>query len=495
MIFRTLGYIMLAEGLMLLLPVIVALIYRENTALIFLLTALTCGAVGSALAWIFGRGASSTIHSREGFIIVALAWISVSVFGALPFVLTGSIPNFIDAFFETASGFTTTGASILSNVEALSKSVLFWRSFTHWVGGMGVLVFVLTVIPMTGSGAVYLIRAEMPGPTPGKLVPKLKDTAKILYIIYLLMTAMLAILLCAGGMPLFESLVHAFGTAGTGGFSSWNTSVAHYESSYIHWVISIFMLLFGVNFNLYYFLLLRQFKEVFSNSELRMYITVIVIAILTIALNIRGMYSNFAIALRDSAFQVTSIISSTGYATADFDTWPQISRTILLMLMFMGACAGSTGGGFKVIRILLMKRVVSRGIKRILHPRAVSAIKMDGKTVPDNVIESLASYLMICCFILVAVILVLSIDGFSFGTNFSAAVSCFNNIGPGIEAVGPTCNYSGYSWFSKLVLTFTMLAGRLEVFPMVILFTTLQPKTNGGKLNGKKHSTRSFEKI
>ncbi len=495
MILRTLGHILLTESLLLVLPVLVSILYGEHDALMFLISAALCGAVGAFLSWVPGRHADSSIHAREGFVIVALAWICVSLFGAVPFILTGSIPGFFDAFFETVSGFTTTGATILTDVEVLSHGVMFWRSFTHWVGGMGVLVFMLTVVPMTGGGAVYIIRAEMPGPAPGKLVPRLKDTAKILYFLYLILTLLEVVLLCAGGMPVFDSLVHSFGTAGTGGFGIWNNSIAHYESSYIHWVICIFMLLFGVNFNLYYFLMLRHFRDVWKNDELRVYVLIVVAAVALITMNILDQYDAFSTALRDASFQVASIITTTGYVTANYDLWPEFSKTILVTLMFIGGCAGSTGGGIKVSRFILMKRVVCRGIKRMIHPRSVGVVKMDGKTAGDGVVEGAGVYLMVYCAIATGTVLLLSLDGFSFTVNFSAMASCFNNVGPGLDMVGAVGNYSAYSAFSKFVLSIVMLAGRLEIFPMLILLTTLIPRFNGGKRYGKNRSNRSSEEI
>ena len=496
MVLRTLGYIFIAEGAMLLLPLLVSLCYRDGCALALLFPALLCGAVGVLLAMLLGHDASPAIHAREGFVIVALAWIFVSAFGALPFVFSRSIPNYINAFFETVSGFTTTGSTILTDVEALPRSMLFWRSFTHWIGGMGVLVFVLTVIPMTGSGAVYLIRAEMTGPAPGKLVPRLKETAKILYLIYLGLTVIETLILWAEGMPLFESLLHSFGTAGTGGFGLWNNSIAHYESSLIHWTITLFMFLFGINFNLYYFLLLKQWREFVANEELRTYFLVVAGAALIIALNIRGMYQSFAIALRDAAFQVSSIVTTTGYVTANYDLWPELSKSILIVLMFMGACAGSTGGGMKVIRFMLMNRIVRRGVKRMLHPRSVDTIRVEGKPAPAGTVEGISVYLMAYVSLAVGAFLLISLDNFPFAVNLSAVIACLNNIGPGLDAVGAVGNYAAFSWHSKLVLCVAMLAGRLDIFPLVILASTILPsRKNGGGFGAKKHRAAQPEDL
>ena len=397
----------------------------------------------------------------------------LSLVGCLPFWVSREIPSFIDAFFETVSGFTTTGSSILSDVEALSKGLLYWRSFSHWLGGMGVLVFLLAIIPGGAKGAgftMHLLRAESPGPDVGKLVPKMRTTAMILYLIYVGITVMNVIFLLAGGMSLFEAVCTAFGTAGTGGFGVKNDSLASY-SPYIQNVTTVFMILFGVNFSCYYLLLIRQWKGVFRDEELRLYLGIILGAIVLIVLDLRGFYDTLGETVRHAAFQVGSIITTTGYATTDFDLWPSFSKTILLCLMVVGASAGSTGGGLKVARVLLLLKTLGRNIRQILSPRKVEAVRNNGHVVSERVLDNTNAYLAAYVVIIFAVFAVISLDGFSVGTNFSATLACFNNIGPGLEAVGPTCNFSAYSGLSKLVLSFAMLAGRLEIFPILVLFS------------------------
>ena len=382
------------------------------------------------------------------------------------------IPNYIDALFETISGFTTTGASILTDVELLSHGAAFWRSFTHWIGGMGVLVFLLAVLPAgNGSGfTLHLLRAESPGPDVGKLVPKMLSTASILYLIYIVMTVLNVIFLLFGGMPLLDALCTAFGTAGTGGFGIKNDSMASY-SPYIQNVTTVFMILFGINFSCYYLLLLRQFGSVFKDEELRVYVCVILVSIVLIVLNVRGMYPTLEETVRHSAFQVGSIITTTGYSTVDFDQWPSFSKTILLLLMVSGACAGSTGGGMKVARILLLVKGLRRNIRQMLNPRKVEVVRNNGAVVDEKILANTNAYLAAYVIIIFAVFLIISLDGYSAGTNFSAVLCTFNNIGPGLEAVGPMCNFAGYSDLSKLVLTWAMLAGRLEIFPILVLFS------------------------
>ena len=397
----------------------------------------------------------------------------LSLVGCLPFWVSREIPSFIDAFFETVSGFTTTGSSILSDVEALSKGLLYWRSFSHWLGGMGVLVFLLAIIPGGAKGAgftMHLLRAESPGPDVGKLVPKMRTTAMILYLIYVGITVLNVIFLLAGGMSLFEAVCTAFGTAGTGGFGVKNDSLASY-SPYIQNVTTVFMILFGVNFSCYYLLLIRQWKGVFRDEELRLYLGIILGAIVLIVLDLRGFYDTLGETVRHAAFQVGSIITTTGYATTDFDLWPSFSKTILLCLMVVGASAGSTGGGLKVARVLLLLKTLGRNIRQILSPRKVEAVRNNGHVVSERVLDNTNAYLAAYVVIIFAVFAVISLDGFSVGTNFSATLACFNNIGPGLEAVGPTCNFSAYSGLSKLVLSFAMLAGRLEIFPILVLFS------------------------
>jgi len=419
------------------------------------------------------RGAPSAFYAKEGFVCVAVSWIGLSLVGCLPFWISREIPNFVDAFFEIVSGFTTTGASIVPAVEELSKGILYWRSFSHWVGGMGVLVFLLAIAPSGEQGrgfTMHLLRAESPGPDVGKLVPKMRKTAAILYIIYCVLTVLDVLFLLAGGMNLFESVCHAFGTAGTGGFGVKNDSFTGY-SPYLQNVTTVFMLLFGINFSCYYLLLLKQLRSVFRDEELRLYIGIVLGSILLITLNLRGFYDTLGETVRHAAFQVASIVTTTGYATTDFDLWPSFSKTILLCLMVVGASAGSTGGGLKVGRLLLLLKGTRRNIRRMLNPRKVELIRNNGSVVDEQILENTNAYLSAYVMIVFAVFAVISLDGFSTGTNFSAVLACFNNIGPGLEAVGPTCNFSAYSNLSKLVLSWAMLAGRLEIFPMLILFS------------------------
>ena len=406
---------------------------------------------------------------REGFATTALSWIVISIMGAVPFVLTGCIPDPIDALFETVSGFTTTGASILPAVEGLPRGILLWRSFTHWIGGMGVLVFLLTLLPLTGGSHVNLMKAKSPGPQVDKLVPKVQSTAKLLYGIYLALTLAQRVFLMAGGMPLFESLLTAFGTAGTGGFGFKNDSFAQF-SPYIQWVVTIFMILFGVNFNFYFLLLLRRFRRAVSSEEVRAYLGIILVSIGIITLNIRSMYSGLGEALRHAAFQEGSIITTTGFSSCDFDLWPTLSKQLLVLLMFVGACAGSTGGGMKVSRILIFRKTVGKELKQAMHPQVVAPVRMDGKLLSHETIRTTNVYLCAYLFILVASIMLISLDGFDMVTNFTAVVATLNNIGPGLSQVGPMMNFAGFSNPAKLVLIFDMLAGRLELFPMLVLF-------------------------
>ena len=466
MIGSMVGRILLAEAAMLLLPLIAALCYGEACAVTFAQTALASAAVGFLLCRLC-KVKDSTIYAREGFVTVALAWLTVSLVGAVPFVVSGEIPSYVDALFETVSGFTTTGASILTDVESMSHGMLFWRSFTHWVGGMGVLVFVLAASPSVSERSIHILRAEMPGPVVGKLVPRSRDTAGILYRIYIVMTVAEIVLLLAGGMPLFESIVHTFGTAGTGGFGVKANSIAGY-SPYLQWVITAFMLLFGVNFNIYYLLLIRRFRAAAHSTELWAYFGIVAASVAAVAWNIRGLYPA-ADAVRHSAFQVASVISTTGYATADFDLWPQFSRTVLFLLMFTGACAGSTCGGLKVSRVVILWKMIRRELRKLLRPRSVSTISMEGKTVDAATISGVGNYFACYMLCIVVLFLLLSLEPFSFETNLTAVVSCFNNIGPGLGGVGPASNYAAYSAWAKLLLSFGMLLGRLEIYPLLIL--------------------------
>lgn len=470
MVFKTLGRIVRAETLLLLLPAAVALIYSEIWVMVaFLISAGAALLVGTLLD-LLCRPKAKTIYAKEGFAIVALAWIAMSAIGAMPFVISGGIPSYADAFFETVSGLTTTGASILTNVEAMSRGLLFWRSFTHWIGGMGVLVFVMALLPNLSDRSIHIMRAEMPGPVVGKLVPRAKDTAKILYLIYIVMTAAQIVLLLVGGMPFFDSVVYAMGTAGTGGFGIKADGLAGY-SPYLQWVVTVFMLLFGINFNLYYLILIRRLRSVFRSTELWAYVGIVLASVAVITVNIYSMCSGFSEALRLSAFQVSSIITTTGYSTTDFNLWPGFSKAVLLMLMFIGGCAGSTAGGIKVSRIVLMAKMVFNEFRFMVRPRSVNAVRFEGKTVNDQIQRSVANYFLIYSICLFAIFLVVSFEPLGFETNFTAVVTCFNNVGPGFGAVGPLGSFADYSAFSKLVLSFAMLLGRLEIFPLIIAFT------------------------
>jgi trk system potassium uptake protein TrkH len=470
---RTVGLILLITGIFQLFPLLIAVIDHEpRNILAYIESLCLILLVGSALL-LFSRGGNRMFSAQEGFAATGLSWIFMSAFGALPFFLSGQIPSYVDAFFEMVSGFTTTGASILTDVEALSRCNLFWRSFSHWLGGMGVLVFLLAVVPgarKNGGTGIYLMRAESPGPSVDKLTPHLRQTAMILYGIYILLTALCIVCLLLGGMPVFDSFCIAFGTAGTGGFAIKNSSMGGY-SCFLQTVVTVFMFLFGVNFSLYYMLLLRKFKAVFKNEELRLYFGIAASSIVLIAINISRMYNTVYESVHHAAFQVVSIMTTTGYGTVDFEQWPAFSKAILLSLMFIGASAGSTGGGLKVSRVLLLMKSIRRTIRKALHPRRVQPVYMDGRAVSEEVCDNVNAYLAIYCVILVLSFAVISVDGFSIGTNFSAVASCFNNIGPGFELVGATQNFSIYSDLSKIILSLDMLLGRLEIFPLLLLLS------------------------
>ena len=469
MIAYVLGRIGLIEAALLAVPLAVALLYGE-TALLTAWLAPIAVLILLGLAVGLRTPKDTTIYAREGLVVVAAAWVLLSVFGAVPFVLSGDIPSCVDAFFETVSGFTTTGSSILTDVEALHRSTAFWRSFTHWVGGMGVLVFAMAVLPMGDGRAMHLMRAEVPGPTVDKISSKLRDTAKILYGIYFVMTVAETILLLAGGMPLYDALINAFGSAGTGGFSHLGASIGQYNNLYYEMVIGVFILLFGINFNIYYLLLLRHVKDAFRSEELRVYLGIVAASVVAIALNISKMYGGFVHALRYSFFQVASIITTTGFGTADFDQWPTFSRTVLVMLMFCGACAGSTGGGFKVSRLIILLKSSFRDIQRMLHPHAITTVRFEGKPLDDKTVRGTSIYLTFYMMVFTASVLLLSLDHFDLVTTFTAVTACFNNIGPGLSVVGPMGNFSQFSDPAKLLLSFDMLAGRLELYPMLVLF-------------------------
>ncbi len=462
-----LGWILKIEGAFMLLPCLTALIYKEKQGFIYLAVAAVCVLLGQLMS--FRKPQSNVFYLKEGCVATSLSWLLMSIFGCLPFVFTGEIPSFTDALFETISGFTTTGASILSEVEYLSHCSTLWRCFTHWIGGMGVLVFLLAIIPMSGGSHINLMRAESPGPSVGKIVPKIKHTARILYLIYIALTFIQFVLLLFGKMPVFEALNTAFATAGTGGFGIKNDSFASF-SPYLQWVTAIFMLLFGVNFNVYYLILLGKFKKAFFNEEVRWFFIMVVGAIGLITLNIYELSGNFFKALTDATFQVSSLVSSTGFASADFDTWPAICRTVLVLIMFVGACAGSTGGGLKVSRFIIMVKSVLKECYSYIHPKSIRKIHLDEKEVEDETVRSVAVYVLTFLLIYGISMIAISFDGQSFTTNFTAIIACINNIGPGLDAVGPTSNFGFFSNFSKYVLMFDMIAGRLELFPLLLLF-------------------------
>ena len=466
MIYYILGMVCRAEGFLLLLPCFAALYFKESEGFFYLLTS----AVALLLSLLLARKKpdNTVIFLRDGCIATALSWIVMSLIGCLPFVMTGEIPYFPDALFETISGFTTTGGSILSDVEALSRTSLLWRSFTHWIGGMGVLVFVLAVVPLSGGSNINLMRAESPGPSVGKLVPKLSDTAKILYIIYFVMTIIEIILLAAGGMPFFDNICISFGTAGTGGFAILNTGLATY-TAYQQWVVTIFMILFGVNFNFYHFLLIRRFKKAFMMSEVRTYFIVIILSSTIIAINTFNTAEGVSNTIRNSFFTVGSIITTTGYSTVDFNLWPSLSKMILIFLMFSGACAGSTGGGIKISRLRILFKSVVREVNKYYHPRSVKKIKEDGETLDEETVRSVGVYICTFAVLFAVSIFVLSFEGRSFETNFTAVAASINNIGPGLADVGPTGNFGSFSLPSKIVLMVDMLAGRLELYPLILL--------------------------
>ena len=461
------GMILNLEAALMLLPSITALIYGEKAGFSFLAVILFCLVFGIPIA--LHKPKKKAFYARESFVAVALSWITLSIVGAAPFVLTGSIPNPVNALFETVSGFTTTGASILTDVEVLPKCVLLWRSFTHWIGGMGVLVFVLAILPLTGGYHMALMKAESPGPSVSRMLPKVQSTAKILYAIYIGLTLIQIALMLLTRMPLFDALCISFGTAGTGGFGVLNSSCGDYTMLQ-QGIITVFMILFGVNFNVYFFLIMKKFGQAFHTEEVRYYLGIIAVAVITITINISHMFGNVFQAFHHAAFQVGSIITTTGYSTVDFDQWPMFSKTILLMLMFIGACAGSTGGGIKVSRIMILIKSVGKELLLFLHPNAVKKIKIDGKPVAHEVVRSTNIFIVVYVVIFAFSTLIISVDNFDYTTNFSAVAATLNNIGPGLALVGPAQNYSLFSSLPKLVLTFDMLAGRLEIFPLLMLF-------------------------
>lgn len=470
MIIRILGQVLQLEGILMLLPALVGLIYMENTGWVFLVLGVALFLLGFLLS--IKKPKNTLFHLKEGCIVTALSWILMSFFGAIPFYYTQEIPSLLDAFFETVSGFTTSGASIMPNVEILCHASQFWRCFTHWIGGMGVLVFLLAIVPMSGGSNINLMRAESPGPSVGKLVPKMRQTARLLYLIYITLTATEVLFLVIGKMPVFDSLCSSFATAGTGGFGVKADSLAS-QSPYIQWVVTIFMILFGINFNFYFFMLYRHVKKAFRMSEVRVYLAIILASIGIITLNILHIFGSFTTSLRHASFQVASIITTTGFASTDFNIWPETSKAILVSLMFVGACAGSTGGGIKVSRFIILVKTLRKELKSYVHPKSVSKISIDGSPIEHEVVRSVNVYIITFILLFTASFLIVSLDNKGLITSFTAVAATINNIGPGLELVGPTTNFAHFSVLSKIVLIFDMLAGRLELFPMLLLF---QPK-------------------
>lgn len=461
------GWVCNFQAIFMVLPCITALVYQEHEFFAFLISMILCLIVGIPLT--ARKPKNKVFYTKDGCVAVALSWLALCIFGSVPFVLSGSIPHPIDAFFETVSGFTTTGSSILTDVEVLPHCILMWRSFTHWIGGMGVLVFLLSLLPLAGGYHMNLMKAESPGPSVSKLVPKVQQTAKILYSIYIGMTLLQIVLLLIGNIPLFDTLCIAFGTAGTGGFGIRNDSMGSY-STYCQIVTTIFMILFGVNFSAYYLILTKKIRQALKFEEVRYYFGIIAAAILVIGLNTMHLFQNLGVSIQQAAFQVGSIITTTGFSSADFNQWPALSKTILVLLMFVGACAGSTGGGIKVSRILILCKAARKEFQLYLHPNAVKKIKMDQKTITHDILRSTNIYLTLYLLIFAVSILLISLDNFDMTTNFTAVTATLNNIGPGLEIVGPMGNFSSFSYFSKCVLIFDMLAGRLEIFPLLLLF-------------------------
>ena len=477
---KILAFILILEAIFMVPAWAISLIYHEANAAFAILKSQLITLLVAGILMLATRNASHHFYAKEGLVTTGAAWIVLSLLGALPFWISREIPQYIDAVFETVSGFTTTGSSILSNVEAMSHGLLYWRSFSHWVGGMGVLVFLLAIVPLSGKNegfTLHILRAESPGPSVGKLVPRMRQTAKILYLIYVALTVLDMIFLMLGGMSPFDSICHAFGTAGTGGFGVKGDSFASY-SPYLQNVTTVFMLLFGVNFSCYYLLLIKRVKDVLKDEELRLYITIVALSTLLITWNISGLYSSIGESLRHAAFQVATMISTTGYATTDFDLWPSFSKAIMLFLMLSGACAGSTGGGIKVARLMLLMKSLRRNFHNVLHPSEIRKVRVNDVPVDEKVMNNVNGYLIAYVAIVVFSFLIISLDGFSMETNFSAVMATFNNIGPGFQAVGPTCNFSAYSVLSKIVMIFDMLAGRLEILPILVFFSRSTWKKN-----------------
>ena len=466
-VFHILGYIMIVLGALMLLPVAAGIYYGENIDG-FLLTIAICFAIGLLLSRI--KPNSANIFAREGFAVVSLGWITMSLLGAIPFVVSGDIPNYIDALFETVSGFSTTGATVLENVEELSRACMFWRIFTHWIGGMGVLVFIMAVMPMSGDHSMHLMRAEVPGPVVSKLVPRAKKSAKILYLIYIALTILETVFLMCGGMNFYEALLHAFSTAGTGGFSTRQAGIAAFNSLYIEMVVSVFMLIFSINFNIYYLILIGHAKEALKSEELKTFAGIVILAVVLISISVKSMYSGTGETLRHAFFNVSTIISTTGFATVDFNCWPEYAKWVLLVLMFIGGCAGSTAGGMKVSRIMILVKSAVADLRQMVHPRSVNIVRLDGRRVNVDTVNITQTYFVFYIIVLIASSILISFDKLGITTSFTASVACISNVGPGMAKVGPAENYSVFSAFSKLVLSVEMLMGRLEIYPVLMLF-------------------------
>lgn len=474
---KTTGTVLFWESILMFPSLIIAIFDKSYEINSLLISIVISGIIGFILKNI--KSDVNDMRKREGYATVAICWLVMSMMGALPFYLSGSIPSYIDALFETISGFTTTGSSIVRDIEAMPRGLLFWRSFTHWIGGMGVLVFTLALIPSIGGRSVFLMRAESPGPTPGKLVPKLSESSKILYIIYAVMTAVLIILLIIAGMPVFDSFIHGFGTAGTGGFSNKALSVGYYNNPYVDWIITIGMFVFGINFTLFYLLLKKDFKNVFKNEELRLYSSYVLLGLLLVFINVLPKFQfDYSEALRQSAFTISSLVSTTGYANTDFNLWPMFSKSILLTLMFFGSCAGSTAGGVKSIRVLVLFKSIIYEIKHTIHPNSVQSIKVDNRSIDNDTLKSILIFFFSYVIIIIIAVILVSLDNFDFMTSFSAVIATVSNIGPGFSLVGPMGNFADFSNFSKIVLSACMILGRLEVIPVLILFSPI---------NWKKH--------
>lgn len=470
-----LGWILNIQGIFLIIPSFMAVYYREQSGYAFLIASGISLGIGALCSW--KKPKNKEFYAKDGFVTVAFGWIVLSISGSLPFLISGSIPSVFDALFETISGYTTTGATILTDVEALPKCLLFWRSFTHWIGGMGILVFVLCILPLAGGNNMHLMRAESPGPSVGKLVPRVRQTAMILYGIYIAMTVLECVLLLLGGMPFFDAITTSFATAGTGGFGIRNSSIAEYNR-YLQNVVAIFMVLFGVNFSIYFLILVRRPKQVLISEELRTYLGVILASTIIIGINVRESFSSIWVALQQAFFQVASIITTTGFATTDFNLWPTLSKSVLVLIMFIGACAGSTGGGIKVSRIVIACKNIKNEIATFVHPKSIHTIRMEGKKVSNDVVRTVNTYIFMYLVVFIVSVLLISFENFSFETSFTSVAATLNNIGPGLDGVGPMDNFAKFNPISKCIFMFDMLAGRLELIPMMILFSPIIWKRN-----------------